>query len=205
MSASRRSSSTQKEASLTPAPGPPKAAEDVGQSLALAFVLMVFVGLGNKIFQKLQTLPMHNYANSLNLMTTFFYIPVSFAYVLPMIKWGTWITPEQRAVPTKDFAVMGFLDCLAGIMQIFAATYLDGTLLILLSQSAIPISMAISRSLLKTKYNKTQYTGATLVVLRLPLCINNRQGFRVDWLVQQSLAPTTADVSLRLASAAQAR
>ena len=58
---------------------------------------------------------MHNYANFLNLMTTGFYIPASFAYILPMIKWGSLITPEQRAVPTRDFAVMGFLDCLAGI------------------------------------------------------------------------------------------
>lgn len=68
-----------------------------------------------QIFQKLQTIPMHNYANFLNLMTTGFYIPASFAYILPMIKWGSLITPEQRAVPTRDFAVMGFLDCLAGI------------------------------------------------------------------------------------------
>jgi len=36
---------------------------------------------------------------------------------------------------------MGFLDCLAGIMQIFAATYLPGSLIVLLTQSAIPISM----------------------------------------------------------------
>ena len=59
---------------------------------------MLLIGSGNKIFQKLQTLPMYNYPNFLNLLTTFFYIPLSFAYILPVAKFG-WlnntITKEQ--------------------------------------------------------------------------------------------------------------
>ena len=47
---------------------------------------------------------------------------------------------------------MTAVDCLAGIMQIFASTYLDGTLLILLGQAAIPISMVISKLLLDEQY-----------------------------------------------------
>ena len=31
--------------------------------LVLSFVAMIFVGLGNKIFQKLETIPMYNYPN----------------------------------------------------------------------------------------------------------------------------------------------
>jgi drug/metabolite transporter (DMT)-like permease len=58
---------------------------------------------------------------------------------------------------------MGFLDCLAGIMQIFAATYLPGSLLILLLQSAIPISMALSSCFLGATYHVTQYVAATIV------------------------------------------
>ena len=82
---------------------------------------MIFVGLGNKIFQKLETIPMYNYPNFLNLLTTGMYIPVSFAYVIPAIKAG-WIGEDQFAVPKRDFAVMGFLDCLAGIMQVSMST-----------------------------------------------------------------------------------
>ena len=39
---------------------------------------------------------------------------------------------------------MGFLDCIAGIMQTFAVTYLPGALVILLLQAAIPASMILS-------------------------------------------------------------
>jgi hypothetical protein len=42
------------------------------------------------------------------------------------------IPKEQLALPYKPFAVMGGLDAIAGIMQVFAATYLPGPLLILL-------------------------------------------------------------------------
>ena len=61
-------------------------------------------------------LPTRSYPNYLNLLTTFCYIPLSFAYVIPATRVG-WITEEQLAVPKRAFAVMGFLDCLAGIMQ----------------------------------------------------------------------------------------
>lgn len=133
------------------------------KGLIVSFCAMIVVGLGNKIFQKLQTIPMRNYANFLNIYNVFFYLPISFAYIIPMIKYGKQITPQQRKVPQKTFFVMGVLDSLASIMQVFASTYLPGTLLVLLSQSAIPISMVISLLLLKTKYKVPQYLGALVV------------------------------------------
>lgn len=58
---------------------------------------------------------------------------------------------------------MGALDAMAGIMQIFGATYLPGPLIILLLQAAIPVSMVISRYLLNAQYDKYQYFGAVVV------------------------------------------
>ena len=52
---------------------------------------------------------------------------------------------------------------MASIIQIFSATYLPGPLVILLSQAAIPVSMVISKYLLKATYNKYQYVGALVV------------------------------------------
>ncbi|TYZ59557.1 hypothetical protein PybrP1_009590 [[Pythium] brassicae (nom. inval.)] len=141
---------------------PPQPHERDGK-LLVSFVAMIFVGLGNKIFQKLQTIPMRNYPTFLNILTTFVYIPVSFAYIVPMIKYGSAITWEQRNIPKRKFAVMGALDSVSGIMQVFAATYLGGSLLILLGQAAIPVSMLISRALLQTKYSVYQYVGAVVV------------------------------------------
>ena len=53
-------------------------------------------------------------------------------------------------------------------MQSFAVNYIpSGSLIILLTQSAIPISMAISRPLVKAKYSIQHYLGATIVVAGL--------------------------------------
>lgn len=61
---------------------------DDTRMLVTVFIGMVFIGLGNKVFNKLMTIPMYNYPNFLNLLTSFVYIPVCFAYIIPMAKYG---------------------------------------------------------------------------------------------------------------------
>ena len=75
----------------------------------------------------------YNYPNYLNLYTTLVYIPTSFAYIIPMARAGK-ISQEQMTMSKRPFMIMGGLDALAGIMQVFAATYLPGALIILLLQ-----------------------------------------------------------------------
>ena len=60
--------------------------------LAISFILMVIVGLVNKIFSKLETIPMHNYPFFMSLFSSFIYIPTAFMYIIPMIKYGNAIT-----------------------------------------------------------------------------------------------------------------
>lgn len=165
----RESGPYEEEYELDPARESPEDKEaGKGHGLLVAFLAMVVVGLGNKVFQKLQTRPMYNYPFLQSLLSTFVYIPLSFAYIIPMIKFGTAITPEQRAIRQWDFFVMGALDGVAGLMQSFCSTYIiSGSLLILLQQSAIPISMLISAICLDAKYMKLQYTGAAVVVAGL--------------------------------------
>ena len=134
------------------------------RTLGIVFALMVVVGLGNKVLNKEMTIPMHNYPNFLNLLTTFVFIPVCFFYIIPAVRWG-YIPAEQLTFDKKkSFFVMGGLDGIAGILQTFSATYLDGPLLILLGQAAIPVSMVLSKLLLKAKYSGFQYLGAAIVV-----------------------------------------
>jgi hypothetical protein len=52
---------------------------------ALLFGAYVFVALGNRLFQKLETIPMYNYPMFLNLLSTVVYVPASFAYIIPMV------------------------------------------------------------------------------------------------------------------------
>ena len=116
--------------------------------LLVSFIAMIVIGLGNKIFQKLQTLPMHNYPFFLNLMSTFVYIPISFIYILPMQYYGKAITKECREIPQWKFIVMGTLDGIGGILGTFAVNYIsNSSMIILLTQASIPISMALSKVL----------------------------------------------------------
>jgi len=141
--------------------------------LLISFIALVVFGLNNKIFQKLQAEPMYNYPYFLSIWVTFIYIPLSFAYIIPMFFFGKHIiTAEQRAIPWYKFCIMGCLDGTAGIMQTFAVNHIpSGGLIILLTQAAIPISMLISKISLKAKYKVEHYIGALVVICGLVLVL----------------------------------
>jgi hypothetical protein len=76
------------------------------------------------------------------------------------------ITKEQTEVPKYKFAVMGLLDSIAGIMATFAVNYItNSSIIVLVQQSAIPISMVISSITLNARYTKSQYAGAGIVLI----------------------------------------
>ena len=61
---------------------------------------------------------------------------------------------------------MGLLDSVAGIMGVFAVNYItNSSIIVLVQQSAIPISMVISSLTLGARYTTNQYVGAFVVVL----------------------------------------
>lgn len=116
---------------------------------------------------KLQAIPMYNYPNFLNLWLNLLFIPFCFAYIIPVARYGWFqnaITQEQIAMPKRIYVVMGALDCLASSMQVFASVYLPGPLIVLLPQAAIPLSMILSRYMLKERYSWIQYLGAAVVL-----------------------------------------
>lgn len=65
----------------------------------------------------------------------------------------------------RPFVVMGLLDCMTCLLMTFAAVYLPGSLLILLPQAAIPISMVLSNQFKGERYKPYQYFGAVVVLL----------------------------------------
>lgn len=65
----------------------------------ISFVLMVIVGLGNRIFNVLMMIPMNNYPLWVNMISTFVYLPACFAYIWPMLKWGKQIGDEALSIP----------------------------------------------------------------------------------------------------------
>ena len=156
-----------------------KAVEDANtRTLVVAFFCMLLFQLGNRIFGRLQTYPMHNYPIFMNMLSVSIYIPICFAYILPMMRYSTKITREQLDIPKYKFAIMGAYDSLAGIMQTFAVNYIsNSSTIVLVQQSAIPISMAISKVFLQAHYTPSQYLGALVVLLGIAVVlIPNFQG-----------------------------
>jgi uncharacterized membrane protein len=96
---------------------------------------------------------------------SFAYIPTSFMYIVPMAMSGRFSEQELK-IPQSVFLTIGALDALTGMMQLFATTYIkSGSLLILLQQSSIPLSMLISRVVLAASYTRAQYVGAAIVIV----------------------------------------
>lgn len=140
--------------------------DENGTALAVSFVLMLIFQLGNRIYGRLMTYPMHNYPAFINILSVFIYVPVCFAYIIPVLHTTNIITKEQQEIPKHKFAVMGAYDSIAGIMQTFAVNYITNSgIIVLVQQSAIPISMAISYIALNAKYTTAQYAGAVVVLL----------------------------------------
>lgn len=133
---------------------------------------LVVVGLLNKVLSKLVTLPMANYPNALNLLTTAVYVPLSYAYIFPVARLRPRrITAAHRALPCAPFATMGALDAAAATLQVFATTALPGALVVLLLQAAIPVSMGLSKRLLGAEYARDQVVGAAVTALGVAVAI----------------------------------
>ena len=140
--------------------------EDKGSTLVIAFLLMLLFQLGNRIFGRLETFPMHNYPIFMNMLSTFIYVPICFLYITPMLLCTNAISQEQQEIPKYKFGVMGFYDSVAGIMQTFAVNFIsNSSTIVLVQQSAIPISMLISKLALQAQYTYAQYLGAFVVLL----------------------------------------
>ena len=134
--------------------------------------LLTAVGLVNKVLSKLVTLPMANYPNALNLLTTAVYVPLSYAYILPVARHKPeWITAAHRRLPCAPFATMGALDAAAATLQVFATTALPGPLVVLLLQFAIPVSMGLSRQILQARFTLDQAAGALATAVGVAVAI----------------------------------
>lgn len=136
--------------------------------LWIVFLLMILSGVSNVVLAKLQALPMYNYPTFLNMYANGMYVILSFCYILPVSYFGLCHNSIPRAHLTsmskKPFMVMGFLDAIAGAMQVLATVYLPGTLLVLLPQAAIPLSMLATRFILRERFTQYQYLGAIIVI-----------------------------------------
>jgi len=95
------------------------------------------------------------------------YILMSFAYIIPVSLFGWFESSIPMSHMTnlskKPFFIMGCLDAIGAAMQVLATVYLPGTLLVLIPQAAIPLSMCAGSLILRERYTVHQYVGAMVV------------------------------------------
>jgi len=152
---------------------------------------MIIFGTTNKVFTKLQAIPLYNYPLFLNLYSNFIYIPLCFLYILllPVVSRYKFcggrdddaLQQQHRSTRLqsffhhhkKPFVIMGLLDSMACILQTYASVYLPGSYLILLPQaSAIPLSMAFSSYFRKKRrYKGVECAGAMIVIVGLCIVV----------------------------------
>jgi drug/metabolite transporter (DMT)-like permease len=104
-------------------------------------------------------------------MSTFVYLPIFFGIVAWEFKFTNYITPEMTAFPKRKFLFMGLFDALSGICMLFGGIHTSGSFQALLLNAVIPFTMAMSIIFLKTKYLKTQYAGALVIMAGVAVVI----------------------------------
>ena len=159
------------------------AEENKASMLLISFFLMLFFQLGNRIFFKLATEPLYNYPIYFNFASTVLYIPICFAYIIPVAYFApSIIAKEQWDIPLYKFAIMGTFDSISMILMTIGNTYVtNASIIVLIQQLAIPISMIISYIGLDARYTTSQYVGASIVVagiilVFIPLLTPNPSG-----------------------------
>jgi len=140
--------------------------ETKASTLMISFFLMLFFQLGNRIFFKLATEPLYNYPLYFNFARTVLYIPICFAYIIPIVHFAPHIiSKEQLDIPKYKFAIMGVFDSTSMILTTIGTTFVtNASIIVLIQQLAIPISMIITYVALETRYTVSQYVGAGIVV-----------------------------------------
>ena len=130
-----------------------------------AIICLVLSGVGIALTLKLQAISMYNYPNFLNIYSNLLYIPLCFAYIVPItssfsLQPGKSENSNNSNWPSKSLSyqmmIIGMLDAITATFQTFAAVYLPGPLLVLIPQAAIPVSMLYTLCFADTKISGTR-------------------------------------------------
>ncbi|KAL8272407.1 hypothetical protein Esti_003697 [Eimeria stiedai] len=119
---------------------------------------------GNTIAFKRMLDKMPNYSGFLNQLTNFVFIPVFAAFCIYQYSQGK-LSQEVLRFPKKNFALMGCLDGVCGIMSVVGGVHTSGTAQVVLSQLGIPVMLLLCRFVLGKTYNAIQHLGAAVIIV----------------------------------------
>ncbi|KAL8442372.1 hypothetical protein Emed_007311 [Eimeria media] len=119
---------------------------------------------GNTIAFKRMLDKMPNYSGFLNQLTNFVFIPVFAAFCIHQYFQGK-LSQEVLRFPKRNFALMGCLDGVCGIMSVVGGVHTSGTAQVVLSQLGIPVMLLLCRFVLGKTYNAIQHLGAAVIIV----------------------------------------
>ncbi|CAD7927096.1 unnamed protein product [Amoebophrya sp. A25] len=121
------------------------------------------IATGNTIYFKKMTDTLANYSWFTTNITTIIFIPFfcTLTFLEDLAENNE--TPKQT-IPKSKTAVMGLLDSCAGLAMVLGGAYTAGGTQVLLSQGAIPVTIALSVLLLRRSFHICQYAGAGIIV-----------------------------------------
>ncbi|ETW03085.1 hypothetical protein H310_05512 [Aphanomyces invadans] len=86
----------------------------------------------------------------------------------PVVWYKMWftqeITTEMTSFPHYKFAIMGLFDTLYNLLTAFPTPHIGGNMSNALNQLNLPFNMILSAILLSTRYKRSHYMGAVLVL-----------------------------------------
>ena len=74
------------------------------------------------------------------------------------------ISDSQRRFPQRTFAVMGVMDAVAGLSASLGGAFTSGQVQTIINQFGIPMTLLFSYVFLSSRFVRTQYVGAALIV-----------------------------------------
>ena len=158
-------------------------------TLFLCVAALVCLGTIVTVTSKVMTIPMANYTAALTLETVFAYIPLTFFYMAIKHRRGL-LRRSDLQYPWRPVTIVAFLYALGQVLFIYGTQYTSGPVQVILSQSAIPFSMVISKYMLGSTYRKRHYCGALLVFsgILLTVCASSLgkeeiDSFEAGWIV----------------------
>eukprot|EP00696_Hemimastix_kukwesjijk_P006947 gnl/Hemi2/18808_TR6224_c0_g1_i1.p1 gnl/Hemi2/18808_TR6224_c0_g1~~gnl/Hemi2/18808_TR6224_c0_g1_i1.p1 ORF type:complete len:411 (+),score=103.46 gnl/Hemi2/18808_TR6224_c0_g1_i1:71-1234(+) len=127
---------------------------------------LILIGTFERVLLMVMLHKMEHYTFFLSEFVSLIFIPVMFGAVWwKLSKANSAITPEMLSFSKKKFAVMGFLDMLAGLLVMIPGSHVDGSVATLIFQGGVPLTMFLSIIFLRKKYTWMHKFGSFGIAL----------------------------------------
>ncbi|XP_071735261.1 protein CLT1, chloroplastic-like [Rutidosis leptorrhynchoides] len=132
--------------------------------IAVAAVVTMGLGVGNRVLYKLALVPLKKYPFFLAQLATFGYVVVYFSILHFRYRAGI-VTDEMLSLPKAPLLAVGLLEALGAACGMAAAAVLSGAAIPILSQSFLVWQIILSYIFLGRRYRYNQLLGCFLVAL----------------------------------------